>query len=202
MSRWRTLSNEPCIVVLTAPSGSGKTTIASRLLQAIDGMRFSISATTREPRQHEEDGIHYHFLSQDQFDREKEAGRLVEYEEVYPGCSYGTLMSEVERSSAECPVLLDIDVKGAANVKRLYGNLALVIFVCPPSIEVLEERLRNRKTESDDAFRVRLERAEMELTFQDRFDHKIVNDVLDVAVEQTVEIVSNFLSRAPLGGDE
>lgn len=188
-------SSEPCIVVLTAPSGSGKTTIASRLLQAIEGMRFSISATTREPRKNEVDGVHYHFLTQDQFDQEQAAGRLVEYEEVYPGCSYGTLMSEVERSSKEQPVLLDIDVKGAANVKRIYEQLALVIFVRTPSIQVLEERLQNRNTESEEDYQIRLERVEMELAFEDRFDHKIVNDVLDDAVEETIKLVLNFLGR-------
>lgn len=188
-------SSEPCIVVLTAPSGSGKTTIASRLLQAFDGMRFSISATSREPRQNEVDGVHYHFLSQEQFDQEQLAGRFLEYEEVYPGCSYGTLMSEVELSSKKEPILLDIDVKGAANVKRIYDNLALVIFVRAPSIQVLEERLRNRKTESEEEFQVRLERAERELTFEDRFDHKIVNDVLDDAVEEVIKLVMNFLGR-------
>ena len=193
--------SDPCIVVLTAPSGSGKTTIASRLLQLIDGIRFSISATTREPRPNEEDGVHYHFLSQDQFEQERDAGRLVEYEEVYPGCSYGTLMSEVERSSTAAPILLDIDVKGASNVKRLYGELALVIFVCPPSIAVLKERLRNRKTESDDAFQIRLDRVEMELTFQDRFDYKVVNDVLDDAVSETAAHVANFLDRASNGAN-
>lgn len=169
--------------------------MASRLLQAFDGMRFSISATTRKPRQNEVDGVHYHFLSQEQFDREQLAGRLVEYEEVYPGCNYGTFVSEVERSSKNEPVLLDIDVKGAANVKRIYDNLALVIFVRAPSIQVLEERLRNRKTESEEVFQVRLERAKMELTFEDRFDHKIVNDVLDDAVEETIQLVANFLGR-------
>ena len=188
-------SSEPCIVVLTAPSGSGKTTIASRLLQAIEGMRFSISATTREPRKNEVDGVHYHFLTQDQFDQEQAAGRLVEYEEVYPGCSYGTLMSEVERSSKEQPILLDIDVKGAANIKRIYEQLALVIFVRTPSIQVLEERLQNRNTESEEDYRIRLERVEMELAFEDRFDHKIVNDVLDDAVEETIKLVLNFLGR-------
>ncbi|GMQ83093.1 MAG: guanylate kinase [Rhodothermia bacterium] len=158
-------------------------------------MRFSISATTRERRKNEEEDVHYHFLSQEQFDQEQLAGRLVEYEEVYPGCSYGTLMSEIELSSKEEPVLLDVDVKGAANVKRIYKDLALVIFIRPPSIHVLEERLRNRKTESEEAFRVRLERAEMELTFEDRFDHKIVNDVLDDAVEEAIQLVANFLGR-------
>lgn len=158
-------------------------------------MRFSISATTREPRKNEVDGVHYHFLTQARFDQEQAAGRLVEYEEVYPGCSYGTLMSEVERSSKEQPVLLDIDVKGAASVKRIYEQLALVIFVRTPSIQVLEERLQNRNTESEEDYQIRLERVEMELAFEDRFDHKIVNDVLDDAVEETVKLVLNFLGR-------
>jgi guanylate kinase len=158
-------------------------------------MRFSISATTREPRKNEVDGVHYHFLTQARFDQEQAAGRLVEYEEVYPRCSYGTLMSEVERSSKEQPVLLDIDVKGAANVKRIYEQLALVIFIRTPSIQVLEERLQNRNTESEEDYQIRLERVEMELAFEDRFDHKIVNDVLDDAVEESIKLVLNFLGR-------
>lgn len=189
-------TSDPRIIVLTAPSGSGKTTIAHALLNAIPGLHFSVSATTRTPRSHEKDGVHYHFLSAQQFEQERRAGRLVEYEEVYPDRHYGTLMSEIERSTVDEAVLLDIDVRGASNVKRIYGDLACAIFISPPSLALLAERLKNRQTESEEAVQDRLERAEMELAFADRFDHNIVNDILDDAIEEAIQIVTDFLKRS------
>jgi len=189
-------ASAPRIIVLTAPSGSGKTTIAHALLDAIKGLRFSVSATTRVPRSHEKDGVHYHFLSAEQFEQERRAGRLVEYEEVYPGRFYGTLMSEVERSSIDEPVLLDIDVRGASNAKRIYGDLGCAIFIRPPSLLVLAERLEKRQTESKETLQDRLDRAQMELTFEDRFDHKVVNDSLEKAIEETLQVVTVFLGRS------
>jgi guanylate kinase len=162
---------------------------------ALPRMRFSVSATTREPRPGEKDGVHYHFMTHEEFDRARSEERLLEYEEVYPGCWYGTLQSEVERSSAEHPVLLDIDVIGAENVKRVFGEHALVIFISPPSVEILAARLRGRRTESEEAFQARLERTKMELTYEDRFDVKIVNDVLEDAVAEAVSVVTQFLEN-------
>lgn len=188
-------SSGPVVVVLTAPSGSGKTTIARRLLEAVPGMRFSVSATTRPPRGEEEDGVAYHFLTPDGFRDRIASGDLLEYEEVYPGRFYGTLRSEVDGSSADQPVLLDIDVMGAMRVKDALGDRALTLFVRPPSLEVLEARLRGRRTESDDDLRVRLDRARMEMDHEGRFDRTIVNDDLERAVDETIRLVRSFLDR-------
>ncbi len=181
------------IVALTAPSGAGKTTIARRVLEAFPEMRFSVSATTRPPRPHEQDGIDYHFVSEDRFREMIAAGDLVEYEEVYPGRFYGTLRREIEEKGVYHPILLDVDVRGAGNVNRLYGRNALTIFIKPPSIEVLERRLRERNTESEESLRVRIERAHAELRHADRFDVVVVNDRLEDAVAETLEHVRTFL---------
>ena len=186
---------EPRIIVLTAPSGSGKTSVARGLLEAFPAMRFSVSATTRPRRAHEEHGVHYHFLSNTQFEQALLDGDLLEYEEVYEGCWYGTLRSEVERSSAEAPVLLDIDVKGALNVKKQFGDRAFIVFVKPPSIDELEVRLRARGTETDATLAARLARASEEMTYADRFDAVVVNDVLDDAIETATREVRWFLER-------
>jgi len=184
---------DPRIVVLTAPSGAGKTTIASRILDFFPQMRFSISATTRQRRENEVQGVHYHFLTQSQFDQALLDGELLEYEEVYDGCWYGTLRREVERSTGEKPILLDIDVKGALNVKEAYGNRALIVFIKPPSIEELERRLRDRKSESEESLKQRLGRAKEELRYSDRFDAVVVNDTLENAIEDARRVVSDFL---------
>lgn len=186
----------PRIVALTAPSGAGKSTIARRVLAALPQMRFSVSATTRAPREGERDGVHYHFLSVDAFRRCIEAGELVEYEEVYPGRFYGTLRAEVDRAQPDAPVLLDVDVRGATSVKELYGGDALVLFVRPPSMETLAARLRARATEDAVSLRQRLDRAAYELEQADRFDTSVVNDELEVAVAETLEHIMTFLGGA------
>jgi len=185
---------QPCIIVLTAASGSGKTTLARRLMERIPTVRFSVSATTRPPRAHETDGVHYHFLSADEFARARQGGRLLESEEVYPGRWYGTLKSEVEDSSEDAPVLLDIDVVGAERVKQLYGEKVLSIFIRPPSLEVLRDRLADRNTETDDSLAERVERARMEIERADRFDADVLNDDLDEAADKVVRLVREFLS--------
>ena len=185
----------PRIIVLTAPSGSGKTSVARRLVEAVPGLWFSVSATTRTPRPLEKDGVDYHFLTQEEFETARQKGEFLEFEEVYPDCLYGTLVSEVEKSSVEAPVVLDVDVKGSSNVKRLYGDRALILFIRPPSIEILEERLRARKTESEETLQRRLKRARMELSFKGRFDATIVNEDLDTAVDEAVRRVRDFLGK-------
>ena len=185
------------LLVLTAPSGAGKSTIARRLMAEMPGLRFSVSATTRAPREGEEPDVHYHFLTREAFEQRLAAGDFLEYEEVYPGRFYGTLRPELEAlasSEGVRAVVLDIDVKGALNVKRLYGDAALTLFVAPPSLDALADRLRARGTESDEQVAVRLKRAEMEMTHADAFDVCVVNDDLEAAIAETVEAVRSFLA--------
>jgi guanylate kinase len=182
------------VIVLTAPSGAGKTSIARRVMQALPALQFSVSATTRPARDDETHGEDYFFLSEDEFRARIDEGDLLEYEEVYPGRFYGTLQSEVERKTENGPVLLDIDVKGAVNVKRLYGDDALVLFIAPPSLDALHERLTGRGTETGDSLRERLERASMEMDYADRCDAVVVNDDLEDAVQETLRHIRQFLN--------
>ena len=181
------------VIVLTAPSGAGKTTIAHHVLEAMPDMQFSVSATTRSARPDETDGEDYHFLSREEFERRIERGDLLEYEEVYPGQFYGTLRSEIESKAEAGPVLLDIDVEGALNVKRAFEDDALVLFVAPPSKDELRRRLKKRGTEEDRALADRLARADRELEKADSFDAVVVNDDLDTAVEETLGRIRQFL---------
>ena len=185
------------LIVLTAPSGAGKTTLARRLLRAVPGLRFSVSATTRAPRDNERDGIDYFFLPLDVFHQRLDAGHFLEHEEVYPGRFYGTLRPEMETLAARPDVdavVLDIDVKGALNVKQLYGDAARTLFISPPSLDTLEARLRDRGSETETAIQERLARAGMELGTADRFDRVIVNDDLERAARDLIEDVQAFLS--------
>jgi guanylate kinase len=184
------------LLVLTAPSGAGKTTLARRLLAAVPGLRFSISATTRPPRDGERDGVHYHFLAEDDFRQRVAAGAFVEYEEVYPGRLYGTLRTEVEGRAVPGVdgIVLDKDVKGALALKRLYGDRALTLFVAPPSLAELAVRLRARGTETEASLADRLARAEMELGYAAEFDHVVVNDDLERAAAETVALARSFLA--------
>ena len=185
------------IIVLTAPSGAGKTTIARHLLARFPGLRFSVSATTRPPRDGEIDGVDYFFLQEDAFRDLLAQDAFIEHEEVYPGRFYGTLRAELERTAADAGALLDIDVVGALNVKRLYGSDALTVFIQPPSLATLAERLRARATEPEERIAARLERAGMELEYASRCDAVVVNDDLATAVEETVAHVAAFLEAAP-----
>lgn len=185
------------IVIISAPSGCGKSTIIDQIINRPQlRLSFSVSATTRLPRPGEEDGVNYYFLEPEDFQAAIARGELIEWEEVYPGRYYGTLCSEVERIRANGKnVILDIDVKGGVNVKRMYGNDALAIFIEPPSIETLRQRLTDRGTESDEAIAQRVARAEMELSYAPYYDQRIVNDHLETAVEQVSKAIDDFVNN-------
>lgn len=181
------------LIVLTAPSGAGKTTIARRVMEEIPQLVFSVSATTRSKRPNERDGEDYYFLSEAEFRSQIDRNAFLEYEEVYPGRLYGTLRKEVERVARKHPVLFDVDVKGALSIKNVYADRVLAIFIKPPSLEVLAQRLHNRQTESEEEFARRIERSKMELGYADRFDAQVVNDDLNTAVRETLGYIRAFL---------
>lgn len=182
------------LVIFSAPSGSGKTTIVRELLQRFPQFEFSISATSRQPRGKEQHGIDYYFLSSDEFRQRVERDEFVEWEEVYAGTCYGTLKSEVERIWAKGNVIVfDVDVMGGINLKRLFGKDACSIFIMPPSVEELERRLRGRGTDSEEVIQKRIGKAEFELSKSPEFDYTVVNDVLADAVNEATDIINNFL---------
>jgi guanylate kinase len=182
------------LIIVTAPSGAGKTTIVHHLLKTFDTLAFSVSATNRARRDYETDKKDYYFLSTKEFRRRVADGDFLECEEVYDGQYYGTLRSECERLWAlgKC-IVFDVDVKGAMNIKRAYPDESLAIFIQPPSKEVLFERLKNRKTETPESLKKRIARATEELTFADKFDAIIVNDKLQVAFSEAEQLVEAFL---------
>lgn len=184
------------VIIFSAPSGSGKTTIVHRLLERYPQLEFSISATSRAPRGAERDGVDYYFLSQEAFAAAVAEGRFVEWEEVYKGTCYGTLRSEVERIWQKGHVIVfDVDVLGGINLKRIFGQDACSVFIMPPSVEELRRRLEGRGTDSPEAIDRRVAKAEFELTKAPEFDHTVVNDHLDDAVEETCAILDAFISR-------
>jgi guanylate kinase len=182
------------LIIVTAPSGAGKTTIVHHLLKTFDTLAFSVSATNRAKRDHETDKKDYYFLSTKEFRRRVADGAFLEYEEVYDAQYYGTLRSECERLWAlgKC-IVFDVDVKGAMNIKRVYPDDSLAIFIQPPSKEVLFERLKNRKTETPESLKKRITRATEELTFADKFDAIIVNDKLETALLEAEHLIEGFL---------
>jgi guanylate kinase len=183
------------IIILVSPSGGGKSTIAKRLFADFENLKFSVSATTRAPREGEIDGTHYHYLSHDEFNNRIENSDFLEWEEFYGGNRYGTLRSEVDKKlNSGYFILLDIEIKGALNVKKIYGDESLGIFIQPPSFEVLKQRLIDRGTESEDSLQLRLERAKEELTYADQFDQIIINDDLERAYKEVNEAVSKFMN--------
>ena len=183
------------LIIVSAPSGCGKSTIIGQIIDNPKlNLAFSISATTRSPREGEQHGVNYYFLSVDEFRQAIANGELVEYEEVYPGRYYGTLKKEVERiCDSGKNVILDIDVKGGINVKGQYGDRAKSIFIQPPSVEELKNRLISRGTETEESLAERVGKAEYEISFASQFDCIVVNDVLQVAVDETVKIISDFV---------
>jgi len=182
-------------ILFSAPSGSGKTTIIREILKRFDCFEFSISATSRQPRKGERDGVDYYFLSPEEFAHRVAEGRFLEWEEVYAGVCYGTLKSEIDRIWDNGHVIIfDVDVNGGMNIKKYFGPDALALFVMPPSVEVLERRLRSRGTESEEAITKRLARSAAELEKAPQFDVTIVNDVLEEAVDKTQQVINNYLS--------
>lgn len=183
------------IIILSAPSGAGKSSIIKRLMATRPDLdlKFSISATSRKPREGESHGKEYYFLSEDEFRAKVEAGEFVEWEEVYEGTYYGTLLSEVMRKVEEGhTVIMDIDVKGSLSVKRRFGDKALAIFVMPPSVQELEHRLNSRGTDSADDVARRLAKAGFELTFAPQFDCVVVNDNFEKACCEVADRIEEF----------
>ena len=185
------------IIIFSAPSGSGKSTIIGRLMSHKElNLAFSISCTSRPPRGTERDGVEYFFVSPDEFRRRIEADEFLEYEEVYKDRYYGTLKSQVENQLAKGEnVVLDVDVKGGCNIKRFYGDRALSLFIQPPSLDELRRRLEGRGTDAPEVIEDRLARASFELTFADKFDHVIINDDLDRAVNEALKAVEEFINK-------
>ena len=184
------------VIIISSPSGGGKTTIMHRLMEHLPELEFSISACSRSPRQGEINGKDYYFLTEDDFKKRIAEDAFLEYEEVYAGKFYGTLKSEVQRIWDEGHyVIFDVDVVGGCNLKDIFKNQALSIFIMPPNIEVLRERLLLRKTETPEAIDVRVSRAEFELSFSNRYDEVILNDSVEKAVEETRKVVMDFLKK-------
>ena len=182
------------LVIFSAPSGSGKTTIVRELLKRFNCFEFSISATSRKPRGEEKDGKDYYFLSNEEFKACVERGEFVEWEEVYQGTCYGTLKREMERIWAKGNIILfDVDVMGGISLKRLFGDDACSVFIMPPSIEELERRLRGRGTDAEEVILKRIAKAEFELSKAPEFDHIVVNDKLDDAVSEVEKILNDFI---------
>ena len=188
------MSSKGKLIIFSAPSGSGKSTIISHLLSDFPQLEFSISATSRKPRGEEQHGTEYYFLSPEEFASRVEKDEFVEWEEVYAGTCYGTLRSEMERIWAKGNVIIfDVDVVGGLRLKTLFGEDAMSIFIMPPSVEVLRERLTLRNTENLEAIEKRVAKAEYEISLSGGFDKSVVNDDLAVAVGQVKDIIAEFI---------
>lgn len=182
------------VVIFAAPSGAGKTTISRYVLTRCGNLEFSVSAATRPPRSHEMHGRDYFFMTQPEFERRVENQEFVEWQEVYPGHFYGTLESEVHRIWGNGQhVVFDVDVQGALNLKRIYGERALAIFIMPPSIDVLEKRLRSRRTEDETSIHIRLAKAQKEISTYRSFDRLLLNSRLPKAQSQGLAMVREYL---------
>lgn len=183
------------LVIISAPSGAGKSTLIENLLKRGVNLEFSVSATTRKPRGEEVNGREYYFMTEEEFSKRADNGDFIEWEEVYANHMYGTLKTELHRIwKAGNHVLFDVDVKGAMNLKKIFGARAISIFIMPPSIAELERRLVGRGTDNADKIKMRVEKAIEEMNMSDRFDEVIVNKDLDGACEKLYQVVTNFLS--------
>ena len=181
-------------IIISAPSGAGKTTIVKHLLATVPSLEFSVSACSRPRRNKETFATDYYFISAREFRKKIENNEFIEWQEVYPGSFYGTLKSEIERIHTDGKVpVFDVDVFGGMNLKKYFGQDALAVFIQPPSLQVLEERLRHRGSESEENLQARLSKAGMELTFADNFDRILVNDGLESTCARIVEMTKNFL---------
>lgn len=186
--------NQGKLIIVSAPSGAGKTTLVKYLLEEISTLEFSVSCATRNPRENEMDGKDYYFISTREFKEKIENQEFAEWEEVYKNNFYGTLKSEIERIWANGKqVIFDIDVVGGLNLKKLYPENSLAIFIMPPSVEELENRLRNRNTESEEKLQMRINKAEQELLLASKFDRIIVNNDLEKSKMEIRELVENFM---------
>lgn len=186
----------PNILIFSAPSGSGKSTVVNYLLERYPFLEFSVSATSRGPRGNEQNGKEYFFLSVEEFRSKIESGDFIEYEEVYEGVYYGTLKSEVERIWARNGVVVfDVDVVGGVNLKKIFGNQALSVFIQPPSVKTLKERLIARGTDDLVSIEKRVAKAEVELTFRSKFDIVLVNDRLEECLEESVKLIENNFAK-------
>jgi len=184
------------LIIFSAPSGAGKTTIVKHLLESDLDLQFSISAASRPKRPNEIDGRDYYFISAEDFRRKIKNDEFLEWEEVYKDHFYGTLKSEVERILAQGKnVIFDVDVVGGMNIKKYYGDKALSVFVMPPSVTHLEQRLRGRSTESDENLKKRIEKAEHEMSFKDKFDFVLINDDLKTALTEAEKVVKEFVEH-------
>lgn len=185
------------LIIFSAPSGAGKTTIVRRLLKEFPELEFSVSACSRQKRSEEIDGRDYYFLSAEVFKKKIEENEFLEWEEVYQDHFYGTLKSEIQRIwDAGKHVIFDIDVIGGLNIKKIYKNKALAIFVMPPSVGHLKERLKNRSTDSDVNIETRLNKSEEEMKYAEQFDKILINDDLENAVEEATDLVKSFLKQS------
>lgn len=184
------------VIIFCAPSGSGKTTIVKYLLSIDNRLAFSVSACTRKQRANEVHGKDYYFLTHEDFKQKVANNEFLEFEEVYGGNFYGTLKSEVDRIWAEGKaVLFDVDVEGGLNIKQYFGEQALAIFVKPPSVKVLEERLRFRSTETEETLRMRVDKAVHELVYESKFEHVLLNHDLNTALQDAEELIAKFLNN-------
>lgn len=187
--------NSGKLIIVSAPSGAGKTTLVKHLLENFNSIEFSVSCATRNPRENEVNGKDYYFLTPEEFKQKIENQEFAEWEEVYSGSFYGTLKSEISRIWANGKaVIFDIDVEGGINLKKMYPNNSLSVFIMPPSVDELEKRLRARNTESDDKLQMRVEKAEKELILAPKFDAIIVNDDLEKSKLEILELIYEFLN--------
>jgi guanylate kinase len=182
------------LIIFSAPSGAGKSTLIHHLLTCGFDMEFSVSATSRAPRGNEQHGVDYYYLTPEEFRTKIANDEFLEHEEVYPNCFYGTLRSEVERITSKGKnIVFDVDVVGGVNIKKQFGDRALSMFIAPPSVDVLRQRLNNRHTDSDEMIAKRVGKAEYELTFAPQFDVVVVNDDLEKAKSDAESAIYNFL---------
>ncbi|MBL6955558.1 MAG: guanylate kinase [Chlorobium phaeobacteroides] len=183
------------LIVFSAPSGTGKSTVARKVLERVEGLEFSVSATTRSRREGEVDGKNYYYLTKKAFEEIIDSDGFIEYEHFF-GNFYGTLLDKTEAAVASGKhMLFDLDVKGALNLKKHFPENTLLLFLKPPSLQELKKRLDGRESEDEDALNERLKRAEFELSFAHQFDHEVVNDNLSRAVDEVTALITDFLSK-------